>query len=83
MSVEYEKLTEEDRAALLRELDGHQEGTAATGRWLDENGEECDESDEGASWYEYDDEENALWMRTMVSMMDRMRKILTKEKQIK
>lgn len=38
------------------------EGSAVTGRWLDAKGAECDEGDPDATWTEYDDEDQTIWI---------------------
>jgi hypothetical protein len=47
---------------MLAALKSIVEGCAVTGRWLDEDGNECAEGDEGARWEEYTGEEQDLWV---------------------
>ena len=55
-----------DRLAVVaEELRSIQAGSAATGRWLDEKGTECEESAPGAVWELYSEEEQAAWLSSV------------------
>lgn len=54
-------------AAMLTALKEIQPGSADHGRWLDSTGDECEEDDEGAEWYEYTDEEQRDWLDTVAA----------------
>ena len=56
---------------LLSALKDIREGAAVSGRWLDANGDECDESADGAEWTEYTAEENEAWLLTCVQIADK------------
>lgn len=62
-----------EAAHLLEMIDGHLQGTKDTGRWLNSEREECDEADDDAEFFEYDEEEQRLWLDTLAGMMERMR----------
>lgn len=47
---------------MLQALKTIAEGSEATGRWLDQNGAECAESDPGAQWSPYNAEELDNWI---------------------
>lgn len=67
---------EEDRLKVVEMLDSLIVGTEATGRWLDENGDECDKEDEGAEWTEYEEELQEQWRRTIVEVLRKIKSII-------
>lgn len=46
------------------------DGSQNDGRWLDDSGAECDESDPGAKWTEFTQEEQALWLSSVAEDAD-------------
>jgi hypothetical protein len=62
-----------DLRSLLESLHG---GSEATGRWLDADGTECEEDDEGATWEEYTEEEQRQWLDTVAEDAKRALELL-------
>jgi hypothetical protein len=56
---------------LLTALDEIIEGCSTDGRWLDAAGNECDETDEGATWTQYTGEEQDQWILSVADIARR------------
>lgn len=48
-------------------LESIRDGSDHTGRWLDADGTECEEDDEGARWEEFSEEEQAAWLESVAA----------------
>lgn len=55
---------------MLAALQAILDGSDHTGRWLDPDGDECAEDDEGAYWCEFDENEQAAWLETVTSLAE-------------
>lgn len=43
-------------------------GSKLKGRWLDEGGNECEETAPGAQWHEYDEQEQVWWLESVAQI---------------
>jgi len=65
-----------------QQLESMQAGSAATGRWLDGHGHECDETDPGATWTPYDLEEQQAWLETVASDLAELKRLAQQLRQL-
>ncbi|MEY5098694.1 MAG: hypothetical protein RJA36_1413 [Pseudomonadota bacterium] len=56
---------------LLQALQEIADGSDHTGRWLDADGSECEEGDEGARWEEFTAEEQSAWLDSVAEIARR------------
>ncbi|MGX9960568.1 hypothetical protein ACW0US_17620 [Xanthomonas euvesicatoria] len=66
-----------DRACSL--LEEVAKGSEAAGRWLDDQGDECDEDTPGASWHEYSHEEQTGWLLSVAAQAQQALELLSAE----
>jgi hypothetical protein len=56
-----------DKVELVVGLREIHDGSEHEGRWLDEDGNECDEHDEGARWCRFTADEQAAWLDSVAA----------------